>query len=224
MTHALLSSERMDWRSPEWFLDLVREVGPIDLDPCTTVDNPTGAARIIVQPPRAWPLPPCGLSSSWERAGLAFANPPYGAHLSGAVEPGREIWRVDRRTKDRRIVGVGTGWAARIAQELDGETLVLVPVRTETAWWRTLFAWADRVLLWSSPVHGCRISFINPETGRPQQGSNLASTVFYRGPQARRFGHAFSPHGELIRGKAQRPKRQREVVDPRQLVLLEGAA
>jgi hypothetical protein len=201
-SHVLLSSERQDWRTPEWFLELVRSVGPIALDPATAKHNPTKAAQFyspeipMVTP--GW-LGPCGLASEWSARGLTFVNPPYGAHLSGPVEPGYRIMRKGQ------LVGVGRGWAQKIARH-HGETIALVPVRTETEWWRTLFAWADLVLFWSSPEHGCRISFVNPDTGKPQQGSNLASTVFYRAPimlgaeGCRRFRDAFSPHGTLVHG------------------------
>lgn len=42
----LMSSAKDDWQTPAEVLELVRKVGPIVLDPCTTVDNPTGAALI----------------------------------------------------------------------------------------------------------------------------------------------------------------------------------
>jgi phage N-6-adenine-methyltransferase len=196
-SHVLLSSERQDWQTPRWFIDLVRRVGPIALDPATSVDNPTGARGFYAQG-----FVDCGLAADWSfraSGGLTFCNPPYGAHLSGPVEPDHRIMRKGK------LVGVGRGWAQKIVQH-HGETIVLVPVRTETEWWRTLFAWADLVLFWSSPEHGCRISFVNPDTGKPQQGSNLASTVFYRAPMyggaegCRRFRDVFSPHGTLVHG------------------------
>jgi hypothetical protein len=33
---ALYSSKKEDWRTPKEVLDVVREVGPIDLDPCAS--------------------------------------------------------------------------------------------------------------------------------------------------------------------------------------------
>lgn len=224
--HILLSSARQDWRSPGWFLDLVRRVGPIEFDPCTELENPTGAEHHVAQvlewhPPLAVPrvVGPCGLRSPWERRGLAYINPPYGPQLSGPVQPDYPIWRT-RKVGDVRevvgLVGVGRGWAARIAQET-GECLVLVPVRTETAWWRLLHAWCDEALLWSSPEHGPRIAFVDPDTGAEKGGSNLASTVFYRGPRRARFRAVFGPHGTLIPGagalerQLRRPARRRGV-------------
>lgn len=187
-SHPLLSSARQDWRTPEWFLDLVREVGAITLDPCTTADNPTQAERFIAPPD-------CGLTADWStRDGLAFVNPPYGAHLSGNVEPDYEI------TKGGVVVGRGRGWAAKIASQA-GETIALTPVRTETMWWQELHGWCDWLLLWSSPLRGSRISFVNADTGEIQKGSNLASCVFYRGPRDEQFRHVFGPHGTLAPGR-----------------------
>jgi len=203
----LLSSERQDWRTPEWFVDMSRAVsrdGVIALDPATSPTNPTKARRFFAQDSGD-----CGLRADWVAftydGGLTFVNPPYGAHLSGPVEPDYVHTKKDKKTGERIVTGIGRGWAKKIAQH-HSETIALVPVRTETEWWRTLFAWADLVLFWSSPEHGCRISFVNPDTGKPQQGSNLASTVFYRAPLLRasvgleRFRDAFGPHGTLVHG------------------------
>lgn len=71
----------MQWQfTPDYVLELVRiDLGGIDLDPCTTDDNPVGAA---------WFYTPSddGLSQPWD-AGTIFVNPPYGK--------AREPW-VDR--------------------------------------------------------------------------------------------------------------------------------
>lgn len=200
-SHVLLSSERQDWRTPDWFLELVRAVAPIGLDPATSMDNPTNARRYYAtQPPGSalgfpW-LGPDGLRATWPVLPpdeQEYTNPPYGPHLSGPIEPDYEI------RKKGVLVGVGRGWAEKIATS-PNPGIALVPVRTETAWWRRLFYASDLVLFWSSEEHGGRISFVNPDTGKPQTGSNLASTVFYRGPLTSRFAQVFSPHGTLTRG------------------------
>lgn len=58
--------------TPEYVLDPVRAVlgGRIELDPCTTPDNPVGAERFYA-------LPDDGASRSW-LAATVFCNPPYG--------------------------------------------------------------------------------------------------------------------------------------------------
>jgi len=202
-SHVLLSSERMDWQTPEWFLGLVREVyeNAIGFDPATVESNPTCADRWYTSDgvyTRVGLLArgQCGLSSSWDGYGPGFCNPVYGPHLSGPIDPKAEIWRKGK------LIGMGTGWGEKIAS-FQGELISLVPVRTETAWWRRIMSTADLALLWGSPEHGSRISFVNPDTGKPQSGSNLASTVFYKGPRADRFREVFGPHGTMIKLAAQ---------------------
>lgn len=203
--HITLSSQRHDWRTPGWFLELVRNVGPIVCDPASAPTNPTGAEAFFAPPDAEEPAPgwlgACGLSGVWPDQGLNYINPRYGPFLSGPVAPSRVVWRQSRETGGRRPIGIGTGWAARIAAH-EGEALALVPARTGSRWWRTLRAWCDWCVLWSSPVYGARINFIDPETGEVARGSNLDSSVFYRGPRRRRFRAVFAPHGELICGSA----------------------
>lgn len=201
---ALLSSEKMTWQTPGWFLDLVRRVGPIEFDPATAPKNPTGARQFmsIERSAEGW-IGQCGLTREWPLSGLVFVNPPYGPHLSGPVEPNYLHFRKDKRTGERVIVGVGRGWARRIADH-SGESISLVPVRTETVWWRTLFHASDLVLFWSSDEYGARIQFIDPDTGEVGDQSNLANTVFYKGPRTREFASVFGAHGTLVTGGAHR--------------------
>lgn len=193
MTHALHSSERTDWQTPEWFLALVREVfgGFIELDPCTTAANPTKARKWITQADGLFTragsrAPGCGLSLPW--TGPAFVNCPYGAHLDGEVDPAREIKRKGT------VIGVGTGWAAKIAGE-SCEWIALVPNRTETAWWRRLRKASSIACL---PDH--RIAFVDASTGEVGEQPNHGSTVFYRGPRPDRFAAVFREVGGFITG------------------------
>lgn len=212
--HVMLSSNRFGWETPAWFLDLVRQVGPIGFDPCTTPDNPTGARHFISQTieelegdddERHLYSTGCGLLDTWpalKRGDVAFANPPYGPHLSGDVDAHAEHWR------GGELIGMGAGWAKKIASYYASPCLVLVPVRTETVWWRTLWEWCDVACLWSSREHGSRINFVNASTGEIVRGSNLASTVFFRGggplqtsatnARADRFCEVFADHGTII--------------------------
>lgn len=59
-----------NWQTPEYILDYVRKVGSIELDPCTTADNPVGATRYFTAEDN-------GLNRRWGK-GLVFVNPPYG--------------------------------------------------------------------------------------------------------------------------------------------------
>ncbi len=192
--HIYLSSAFADYQSPEPFLELVRRVGPIVLDPATTAQNPTRAQYIYTPPSSPWDPRPCGLTGSWAVDGLVYCNPRYGAFLRGPIAPRKPVF------KDGVLVGFGTGWAAKMAQHA-GEGLYLVPARPDTAWWRELYTWCDWLLLWASPTLGSRIHFRDPRTGAIARGSNLPSSVFYRGPRADAFCSIFEPHGTLAPGR-----------------------
>jgi len=108
MDSALLASERHDWQTPELVLELVRKLGPILLDPCTTDDNPCGAvARYVTQ----------GLDLGWScwadtgQSGLVFVNPPYGRQLGAWVE----------KATSEAVYGV--------------EIVLLTPCRPDTRWY-----------------------------------------------------------------------------------------
>lgn len=189
---AFTSSRNQRWQTPEWFLDLVREIGPIAFDPATAPDNPTGAARFLTEYDH-------GLIHTWPTDGLVYCNPPYGRHLSGDVDPSKLIIKTDKDTGIDWIEGFGTGWAAKMAQH-DGEATYLVPARPETEWWRTLFDWCDMKLFWSSPEYGARINFVDPASGKKKNGSSFPNSVFYRGPNVAQFCRVFGPHGTLVPG------------------------
>jgi hypothetical protein len=69
---ALLSSKRMSWNTPQSFLELVRKVAPIGLDPCSNATSLVGA------PSQFWEG---GLEEDWSGFGLVYVNPPYGRAL-----------------------------------------------------------------------------------------------------------------------------------------------
>lgn len=193
-----MKSEKMDWRTPEAFLALVRKVGPIAYDPASQPDNPTRAKRYSYQ---AGGNPPCGLSADWRAIagdGLVFCNPPYGRHLGGPVEPDAVL------TYKGAPVGQGRGWAVKMASH-DGEGVYLVPSRTETRWWGRLYDSADWACLWSSPTLGPRLRFARPGGGEADVAP-FPSTVFYKGPNAALFLEAFGPHGRVIPGGRMRAR------------------
>ena len=70
----MMSSDKMDWRTPPEMLDIVRQIGPIGLDPCAPNDNNTGAKTFFTADDD-------GLQKSWAGHGLVFVNPPYGRAL-----------------------------------------------------------------------------------------------------------------------------------------------
>lgn len=85
VSRAVMSSAKHDWQTPESVLELVRKVGRIGLDPCTTPANPCAADGICTLPDLD------GLKADWLRAcvfgnGLAYVNPPYGRALPRWVD------------------------------------------------------------------------------------------------------------------------------------------
>lgn len=84
-TATLLSSKMQDWRSPVGFLDQVRKLGRIALDPCADSDPAHHFAGVNLT--RA----DDGLISDWSRArgrrkGLVYVNSEYGPALSSWVD------------------------------------------------------------------------------------------------------------------------------------------
>lgn len=161
----------MTWQTPDVVLELVRKVGPIGLDPCTTKKNPTGARRFFT--PRE-----DGLATSWEESGLkvpydapadelAYVNPPYGRGLpewTGKV--------------------IAEGYAMRLSRKA---LVYLVPARTDTAWWRSASDNANARCLWRG-----RIRFKGADAGAP-----FPSAFFYWGPRPHHFCDVFQDHGEV---------------------------
>lgn len=137
MNPVLHSSAVHTWQTPESFLERVRRVGPIALDPCTSADNPTDAINFFTERDD-------GLSLSWDvgnwyaKGGVCFVNPPYGRSLAA--------------------------WADKILAEatLGAEIIVLVPSRTDTKWWQALHSESDDTLLWRG-----RLKFKGATAGAP---------------------------------------------------------
>lgn len=121
MEKALLSSERIDWNTPQNIVDLLNAMGGVCFDPCS---NPSS-------------IVPCedscmlekgqdGLSTSWSSRGLVYCNPPYGREIAAWAEK-----------------------IALEVMYLNTEIICLVPSRTDTAWMQQLFsAETPLVLFW----------------------------------------------------------------------------
>ena len=68
----------------------------------------------------------------------------------------------------------------RAVAEMDFcRSVLLVPAATDTRWWADAFASATVTLLLTG-----RVSFVDPETGKPMSGNTTGSTVFVFGPLA----------------------------------------
>lgn len=171
MDKVLHSSVKHDWQTPESFLGLVRQVGPIALDPCTSADNPTLARQFCSPDGRSGDIGFAswdGLSCSWHLTkgnGLTFVNPPYGRSLP------------DWMTK------------CRVEAYLGCEIIALVPARPGAKWWQRTFEDATATLLWRG-----RIKFKGATAGAP-----FDSTVFYFGDRVSGFMDAFAGCGLFAR-------------------------
>lgn len=151
ISEALFSSNDPCWQTPKDVLDVFRKVngGDFWMDPCTAPDNPTGAFHF-----RAKELGQDGLTpwlSPNSMSGMVWINPPYGNELDA--------------------------WSRKYEWEADQghEMVMLVPSRTETAWFRRSWKASSCVAFWPR-----RIKFINAQTGAPATHAPFPSVVFYR--------------------------------------------
>ena len=200
MNKDLVSSKNHDWRTPGYFLDLVRLLAVIVFDPATADDNPTGA--LIYSTRRGlfsrdehvtkcsgltvdWVVQ-CKRACAWLRrslpVGITFINSPYGKALP--------IW-VKRACLFADY--------ARAQGLRNYQQLLLVPARTETVWFKTAWASANYCLLWGSPTLGSRIRFVRG--GKKKHGAMFPNAVFFWGDekQCARFAQVFGEHGLLLK-------------------------
>jgi phage N-6-adenine-methyltransferase len=116
---ALMSSEKQDWQTPESILALVRQLGPIGLDPATDEENVVKATRILtpdedaLAPETAWHVEP---------GEVCYLNPPF---------DGVAAW-VER-------------WTVEAANHPRSHFVMLTPARTDTRWWAALAVLSDAV-------------------------------------------------------------------------------
>ncbi len=175
------------WCTPEHFLDRVRELGPIGLDPFS---NPRSKVNASV----AWGWPPPGgglferpwcprgfewkdsLKENWRGYGLVFCNPPYGKELPPCIDK--------MCTEGER----GT------------EIVALIPSSTDTKWWHKVVNSADAGVF----VQG-RIAFDNPPPGSKGDAPSMVSFVAYWGPQVEAFFDAFGDMGAITLLRDPRP-------------------
>ena len=167
------SSLKQNWLTPPWFINVVRRVGPIALDPC---GNPQSFVHAW------WTYYGLnhidGLLSPWQipEGTVCFANPEYGRTLHL--------------------------WAAKMAaegQKTNGHVIGLIPARTGTGYWeKYIWPYADAVCFW----HGgsefpSRISFYNLD-GRPAKiGATFDAAVVYYGKGRDRFKDVFDKYGTV---------------------------
>lgn len=157
------------WNTPQKVIDLVRQVAPIALDPCSNEGSLVEADRTIA-------LPEDGLDADWwacsrlgefgrASAGLVYVNPPYGS-------------------------GIGP-WLAKCAHESRRgcEVIALVPARTDAKWFQcNVFACAQAICFWAG-----RLRFEGAPSSAP-----FPSALAYYGTRSRLFREVFAPHGTVV--------------------------
>lgn len=189
MDACLLSSEDQTFQTPPEFLELVRKVGWIGLDPFTAENNPTGAMYYCTEgtTPDGWT---CDWTRVLEKAWgedvraarpVCFTNPEYGRKL------GR--------------------FAKKVVQEAcnGAQIITLTPSRTDTRWWHELAGAASSGLFWKG-----RLTFYDAATGKPCETWNKKKEcwevtpapfpcfVGYFGRQVDLFNEVFGPYGRLL--------------------------
>lgn len=105
--------------TPSYVLDLVADdLGHIWLDPCTTVDNPTGAFLFFTAEQD-------GLAQSWAGVQSIFVNPPYGK----AREPWVEKCIAAGRRGQRVILLIPAATDTRVFQQAASTATAVVFVK-----------------------------------------------------------------------------------------------
>jgi hypothetical protein len=221
MQPALLSSERMDWNTPQCIVDGLNAMGGVALDPCSNANSIVGArvewrlseralrlelmvsqykeklafwsktreveavkrtrenvkkakqllAECLADPAQTenglrdpWGYGVFGGFNVGTRSGLVYVNPPYGSALAD--------------------------WSQKIAAEANAglEIVALVPSRTDTDWFHTLWESARTTLLWKG-----RVTFLGAKYPAP-----FPSALFYFGKREEVFIKAFADKGIFI--------------------------
>lgn len=169
-TSARTATGRDDWQTPPEVLERVRALGRIVLDPCTSEENPVGAAIFYTKADDGLALSWFDVTNHTGFDGLVFVNPPY----SKAKE-----------------------WASKVCREAiwqDGgfksEIVTLCAARTDPAWFYTLcWSTAAAVCFWRG-----RLRFVGAPSSAP-----FPSCLVYHGPRPWAFESAFHDAGKVIR-------------------------
>lgn len=158
----MAAAGREDWRTPPDVVELVRSLwgGKIGLDPCA----PPDPAHVIAKGNMAGPAgsPADGLAARWR--GTVYVNPPF----SGLAD-----------------------WAAKCSAEgkAGAEVVLLLPARTDTAYWHDHIATAQAVCFWRG-----RMRFVGAPSSAP-----FPAALAYWGPRPWDFHRVFSPRGLVVR-------------------------
>lgn len=106
VSKVLFSSQTEEWNTPLWLFDTINNsMYPIDLDPCTTEDNPLNTPYICIKNKND------GLKQDWY--GNVFVNPPYNKEITKWLDKAYHELKNNRNV--HRII-------------------FLLPARTDTKW------------------------------------------------------------------------------------------
>lgn len=164
-----------NWTTPREFLDVVRALGVIVLDPfwnraSATMPRIAYGPDVKDGPKDSLPVEWCGEVSRRYSTGVIFCNPAYGPFLSKAIP---------------KIIREG------VLVACTGLELVsLLPAKTDTRWWHKLATNETAGCFWRG-----RLSFENPPPGTPGNRPGGANYVSYFGSRPYLFAHVFGPFG-----------------------------
>jgi hypothetical protein len=167
VTDATQSSKYQEWNTDPDFLALVRQVAPIDLDPCSNQWSLVGARHTFNEKEN-------GLDKKWSvyvTDGLAYVNSPYGRALPKWYKKVHEeavLYRV--------------------------QTLGLCPARTDTKYFHNYLITADALCFWKGRLKFYREG--KPYKGKDAT-STFPPLVSYWGPQRERFAEVFGSKGKI---------------------------
>jgi hypothetical protein len=131
--------------------------------------DPCSAPDSLVPAAERIMLPDDGLEAPWPAVGLVYVNPPF-----SRLRP----------------------WLERVARwgRIGGETIALVPARTDTRAWQDHATGAAAVCFWRG-----RIRFVGASAGAP-----FPTAFLYFGPRVGRFVAAFESAGAVYPGPVSR--------------------
>jgi phage N-6-adenine-methyltransferase len=160
----MMSSDSGEWYTPAAFMGAVHEVWPfIELDPASSEE-----ANRVIGAQRYFTMEDDALAQDWTSETL-YLNPPYGDVIADFI--------------------------AKLLYEVEAghvqEAIVLVPARTDTAWFRSLRRYPRCFI-------SGRLKFRQPGT-TAENSAPFPSAVIYIGSDLNRFTASFSTLGDVYR-------------------------
>lgn len=186
----LFSSRSDEWRTPENALHLVRKMGPILLDPCTTDENPTGAERYYTKETN-------GLINPWVlyKPGVIFVNPPYSSveqWIARAASCQEECLVLIPARTDTRY------WHTWIVDRADAVCFWKGRLKFTSLAGRSVCGWCN-----ASPEESCALgcAFETSVSARSKPATDCApfpSAMIYYGQRPELFSDVFGEVGWVV--------------------------